>query len=149
MKTRQSLLVFITLTAALLLLNFCSGGNTPIRVGDTISPFSATTLDNNTFSLSSHMGRPVIVRFFLVDCPYCRADTPIFNKFYQKYRGSILSTLIMMGTTSTQWKTLSRSLTLSFRWYLIRMEKLPNSTMSEFNPSPWSCHLSINCWPPC
>jgi peroxiredoxin len=86
MKTRQSLLVFITLTAALLLLNSCSGGSTPIRVGDTISSFSATTLDNKTFSLSSHMGKPVIVRFFLIDCPYCRADTPIFNKFYQKYR---------------------------------------------------------------
>jgi peroxiredoxin len=87
MKTRQLLILLMTLTVVLLLLNSCSGGSTkPIRIGDTVSPFSGIDLENKTFTLSSHKGKPVIVRFFLIDCPYCRADTPIFNKFYEKYR---------------------------------------------------------------
>ena len=57
-----------------------------IRTGDTLPPFSATDLDGKAFSLASHKGSPVIVRFFLLNCPYCKADTPIFNKFYEKYR---------------------------------------------------------------
>jgi peroxiredoxin len=86
MKTRQFILIFMTITALLLLLNSCTGSSNPLRVGETVANFSGTTLNNKTFTLSSHMGKPVIIRFFLLDCPYCRADTPIFNKFYEKYR---------------------------------------------------------------
>lgn len=87
MKIIQYILVFLTVTAAILLLNSCSGGKTkPIRAGDTVASFSGTDINNKTFTLASYSGKPVIVRFFLIDCPYCRADTPIFNEFYNKYR---------------------------------------------------------------
>ena len=87
MKIKTLLIVFLSLTAAVLLLNACSGGSAKaIRVGDKIATFSGTDLDGKTFSLSSHKGKPVIMRFFLVNCPYCKADTPIFNAFYDKYR---------------------------------------------------------------
>jgi thiol-disulfide isomerase/thioredoxin len=87
MKTRSSVYTFFAITAAILLLNSCSGDSTKaIRTGDTISSFTGTDLEGRTFSLASHKGKPVIVRFFLLNCPYCKADTPIFNEFYDKYR---------------------------------------------------------------
>ena len=88
MKTSTFLRVFIAAAVTLLLLNSCSdsGGNSKaIRVGDTVASFSAADLEGTSFSLASHKGKPVIVRFFLIDCPYCKADTPIFNMFYEKY----------------------------------------------------------------
>jgi len=87
MKTKIFFAAVLAASCALLLLNSCSGGKTKaIRVGDTIATFSGTDLAGRTFSLAAHKGKPVIVRFFLINCPYCKADTPIFNKFYENYR---------------------------------------------------------------
>lgn len=87
MKTKALIIAFLYIAVSFLVLNGCSGDNKKaIRTGDTLPPFSATDLDGKAFSLASHKGSPVIVRFFLLNCPYCKADTPIFNKFYDKYR---------------------------------------------------------------
>lgn len=87
MKIKTFTIVLLFIAFSVLLFTGCSGDTKKaIRVGDTIAPFSGTDLKGNPFSLASHKDRPVIVRFFLVNCPYCKADTPIFNKFYDKYR---------------------------------------------------------------
>jgi peroxiredoxin len=87
MKSKTLIILFLSLAVSLLLLNGCSGDNKKaIRTGDTLSPFTGTDLGGKSFSLASHKGSPTIVRFFLLDCPYCKADTPIFNKFYDTYR---------------------------------------------------------------
>ena len=70
---------------ALVLVVSCSGNKKALRVGDTLPTFMATDLNGKQFSLDSHKGSPAIVRFFLLDCPYCKADTPIFNKFFADY----------------------------------------------------------------
>jgi len=87
MKLKTLTIVLLSIAVSILLFNGCSGDNKKaIRTGDTLSPFSGKDIGGKPFSLASHKGSPVIVRFFLVDCPYCKADTPIFNKFYDKYR---------------------------------------------------------------
>ena len=87
MKPRTIFYILFVLAVALLLLSSCSGESSKtIRVGDTIAAFSGTDLAGKTFSLASLKGKPVIMRFFLTDCQYCKADTPVFNMFYNKYR---------------------------------------------------------------
>jgi thiol-disulfide isomerase/thioredoxin len=81
-KVNKKLLLFCCLTLTLMLVISCSGNKKPLRTGDVLPSFKATDLDGKQFSLDSHKGSPVIVRFFLLDCPYCKADTPIFNKFF-------------------------------------------------------------------
>ena len=81
--------LILLLTVCLLLLSSCSGDGEKkgaIRVGDRLSPFAGIDLEGKTFSLATHAGKPVIVRFFLINCPYCKADTPAFNRFYDTYR---------------------------------------------------------------
>lgn len=87
MKIKTLSIVIFSILVSMLLLNGCSGDNKKaIRTGDILPPFSGTDIEGKPFSLESHKGSPVIVRFFLIDCPYCKADTPIFNKFYEEYR---------------------------------------------------------------
>lgn len=86
MKTKTSVILLLYLVFSVLFLNSCSGDSKKaIRTGDTLAPFSGTDLQGKPFSLAAHKGSPVLVRFFLVNCPYCKADTPFFNKFYDKY----------------------------------------------------------------
>jgi len=87
MRTKSLIIFTLYIVVSVLLLNGCSGENKKaIRTGDTLPSFSGTDLNGKSFSLASHKGNPVIMRFFLLNCPYCKADTPIFNKFYDKYR---------------------------------------------------------------
>lgn len=86
MKIKLQTFFFLCITAGMLMINGCSGDKqTPIQVNDIMAPFTSTDLKGKPFSLASYRKNPVIVRFFLVDCPYCLADTPVFNDFYDKY----------------------------------------------------------------
>jgi peroxiredoxin len=117
MKTGTLKFTFSAITVALLLLNSCSGGGTKaIRVGDTLAAFNGTDLEGKTFSLASHKGKPVIVRFFLINCPYCKADTPIFNTFYDKYRQKGLEIVYINnnGANTEEVKTFVRELKINF-----------------------------------
>jgi peroxiredoxin len=117
MKTRSSVYTFFAITAAILLLNSCSGDSTKaIRTGDTISSFTGTDLEGRTFSLASHKGKPVIVRFFLLNCPYCKADTPIFNEFYDKYRQKGLEIVYINnnGANAEEVKIFAHELKIDF-----------------------------------
>lgn len=72
----------------LLLLGACQeqrqGG--PLMAGDVAPDFAAKDLDGNVVVLSSLAGKPVVVRFWETNCRFCRADTPIFNSYFEKYR---------------------------------------------------------------
>ncbi|MEW6593863.1 MAG: TlpA disulfide reductase family protein [Thermodesulfobacteriota bacterium] len=72
----------------LLFLAACSGGRQerPLKIGDQAPIFTARDLDGQTISLAAWRGKPVILRFWSTDCKYCRADTPIFNTYFDKYR---------------------------------------------------------------
>lgn len=64
-----------------------------LKVGDSAPAFSLQTLDGATINLSDLKGSPVLLRFFLTDCKFCRADTPVFNSFYSQYHQKGLQVL--------------------------------------------------------
>jgi peroxiredoxin len=77
----------VVLLVGLLLLQACGDGRRgPLKLGDQAPSFTATDLDGNPFNLADYQGRPVIIRFFLTDCPFCKADTPIFLEYYLQNR---------------------------------------------------------------
>lgn len=77
----------------LLLLCFCCGmagcaedAPKAIRMGDQAPPFMAEDLQGQPVSLANYTGKPTILRFFVPDCKYCRADTAVFNEYFQTYK---------------------------------------------------------------
>ena len=70
-----------------LLLFACSSEKSKrITTGDAIPSFTATDINDQTVSLDAYKDHPVVMRFFLVDCKFCTADTPAFNNFYEKHK---------------------------------------------------------------
>lgn len=77
------------LVLVLVLLGAGCGGSKPdkpLKLGDQAPPFTVKDLAGQTISLAAWQGKPVILRFWSTDCKYCRADTPIFNAYFDKYR---------------------------------------------------------------
>jgi len=83
--------------AGLLLMVFmaaCHSEDTKkLSLGDDAPDFSLQDINGEQISLTAMKGQPVLLRFFLTDCTYCRADTPVFNDFYTKYHEQGLQVL--------------------------------------------------------
>ncbi|HEB49307.1 MAG TPA: TlpA family protein disulfide reductase [Desulfobulbus sp.] len=74
------------------LLSGCSRQETPpLKVGDPAPAFTATDMEGRTISSTQLAGHPAILRFFLIDCKFCKADTPVLNDLYRQYNDSGLA----------------------------------------------------------
>ena len=79
---KSTLCFLLTLT----LLGVCSGVKSArLKMGDPAPEFLVEDLKGKSHRLSDFKGRPVVIRFFVTDCKFCKADTPIFNDYYNKY----------------------------------------------------------------
>lgn len=89
----------MVLFAALLGTLGCSSEkDKKLAVGDQAPEFTATNLQGIPLSLRQYTGAPVILRFFIPDCKYCKADTAIFNEYYQRYSSKGLE-IIYLSTS--------------------------------------------------
>ncbi|WP_218915043.1 peroxiredoxin family protein [Desulfurivibrio alkaliphilus] len=79
-------MLFVLLLGFLLLLAACGKSERRLQLGDPAPDFTATDQHGNTIRLAELAGGPVVLRFWSVDCKYCRADTPIFNDYYRRYK---------------------------------------------------------------
>lgn len=88
----------------LLLLSSCGATEKgePLKIGDTAPDFTANDLAGTSISLASMKGNPVVLRFFLTDCKFCEADTPVFNQYYQKNKTKGLRMVYINNTASSR-----------------------------------------------
>lgn len=78
----------------------CSSGKpAKLKIGDPAPDFTVEDLSGRPIKLSSLKDQPVVIRFFITDCKFCRADTPIFNDYYHKYKDQGLMVLYITTTT--------------------------------------------------
>lgn len=90
----------IIVLVILFTLSGCSSERAPkLKMGDPAPDFSLKDLAGETVQLSSLKNRPVVVRFFITDCKFCKADTPVFNDYYNKYKDQGLMILYLTTTT--------------------------------------------------
>lgn len=73
----------------------CSTEDIPkeLAVGDIAPDFAIKDLEGNVIILSYYKEQPVVLRFFETDCKFCRADTPIINVYFEKYKDKGLKVL--------------------------------------------------------
>ena len=77
----------------------CSGGEqVKLAVGDLSPDFLIEDLSGRAIRLSELDNRPVVIRFFVTDCKYCRADTGVFNDYYRKHHEQGLEVLYITTT---------------------------------------------------
>lgn len=57
-----------------------------ITVGATAPDFCLKDTEGNIVILSNYEKQPIVLRFFETDCRFCRADTPIINVYFEKYK---------------------------------------------------------------
>ena len=75
-----------------------------IAVGDDAPDFMAKDLQSNVVILSHFKDQPVILRFWETDCKFCRADTPIINVYFEKYKDKGLKVLYVSASTESKEK---------------------------------------------
>lgn len=108
---------FIVLLLLILYLAACGEEKQPrIQIGDSGSQFTLYDLDGRPVSLSDYSGFPVVLRFILTDCPYCRADTAAFKQVYAQYGEQGLGMLYIesMGVDPAVLEAFVDDLSLTF-----------------------------------
>lgn len=108
------LLFFLSISA--LVISCSQEESERLKMGDSAPNFSLQDLNGNVVNLSEMKGSPVLIRFFLTDCKYCRADTPVFNEFYVKYKQKGLNVLYIdsLGIDPKVVETFAKELGILF-----------------------------------
>ncbi|MDF1577281.1 MAG: redoxin domain-containing protein [Desulfobulbales bacterium] len=92
--------ITLILLVGLLALSGCSADKpAKLRIGDPAPDFLLEDLAGEKVRLSLLKGRPVIIRFFIIDCKFCKADTPVFNDYFNKHNERGLMILYITTTT--------------------------------------------------
>ncbi len=50
--------------------------------------FTLLDLSGRSFTLSDHLGKPIVLCFFMSNCPACKSEVPHLNSIHQKYADS-------------------------------------------------------------
>jgi len=97
----QIMLLFITVTFTGALVGCGSDEPYRLKIGDRAPDYQVTDLDGLLISSDKWRGFPVILRFWDTECKYCRADTPIFNRYFDDYRQRGLKVLYVATGNET------------------------------------------------
>ncbi len=68
--------------------------------------FTLQGIDGKTYTLSDFKGKVVLLDFWAVWCPPCRASVPFFESLYEKYRDS---GLVVIGVSLDRRKDILQS----------------------------------------
>jgi peroxiredoxin len=59
-----------------------------IQIGNTFIDFETTLLNGDTFKLSEHRGKVILLNFWFLECPPCMGEIPDLNQIYNTYKDS-------------------------------------------------------------
>ena len=93
--------IALTFLIIMFALNGCSSDEPlKLKMGDPAPDFQIKTLNGKTIRLSSLKNQPVVLRFFITDCKFCKADTPVFNDYFNAHKAQGLMVLYLTTTTN-------------------------------------------------
>lgn len=103
------------LLALLAPLGACSREEKRLAVGDAGPDFLIEDLDGRALRLSELANRPVVLRFFVTDCKFCRADTGVFSDYYRKHQAQGLEVIYITTTVDRdQVRAFAKELQIPF-----------------------------------
>jgi peroxiredoxin len=113
----RNLLFFFLFTLLLTLIAACEQKETTkaLQIGDLAPDFTVTDMGGQPIQLKQWKGSLVILRFWSTDCKYCRADTPVFNDYFKRFKENGLKiTYINSGASAREVKDFVKELSISF-----------------------------------
>ena len=82
---KKKFILLIIMTCLLVALPVASCQQQAITAGNPAPDFELLNLEGESISLSSLEGRPVILNFWALDCPYCLDEMPYFEMAHNTY----------------------------------------------------------------
>jgi cytochrome c biogenesis protein CcmG/thiol:disulfide interchange protein DsbE len=73
-------------------------GSTLLSAGTVAPNFTLATVDGKRYQLSALRGKPVLLEFFAVWCPYCQAESSILNQVDKNYGPKGLQTVAVLAS---------------------------------------------------
>lgn len=73
-------------------------GSQLLGTGTKAPDFTLATVDGQPYRLSTLRGKPVLLEFFAVWCPYCQAESTILNQVDKNYGSNGLRTLAVLAS---------------------------------------------------
>ncbi len=58
----------------------------PLNIGNVAADFTLQDLDGNVITSKSLKGKFVVIHFATTWCPFCNAEAPNLEQFYQEYK---------------------------------------------------------------
>jgi peroxiredoxin len=116
-RVKRRPLFFWTLLLSFVVLAGCGESSPPaLKIGEPAPAFTVLSLEGEAISLADYQGSPVVVRFFLTDCPYCLADTPVLNDYYLRNFSKGLRMLYVdtLGTDLGTLEAFAREMGIKF-----------------------------------
>ncbi len=102
MGRNRNILLASLMFVLLVLTDGCSSEEPQrLKIGDPAPDFAIADLQDNMISSATWRGEPVILRFWDTECKYCRADSPIINSYFNKYRDQGLKVLYVATSNET------------------------------------------------
>ncbi len=77
--------VFACFSLILLSTTSCAPVANGYMVGSQALDFELPSINGDNISLSDYRGRPVVVNFWALSCPYCLAEMPYLHSIYDTY----------------------------------------------------------------
>lgn len=67
----------------------------PVNIGDVVVDFALPDLNGNVIELKSLRGKFVVIHFATTWCPFCNAEAPNLEQFYQEYKNKNVQVFII------------------------------------------------------
>lgn len=68
-----------------------------VRVGQPAPDITLPSADGRTYSLNTHLGRPIILDFFTTWCGPCQTEAPVLQEVAKQWQGKVQFVLIDRG----------------------------------------------------
>jgi len=99
----------------------------PLLVGDMAPEFQVTDLSGRVVSNPPPVAGPMIIRFFDPYCRFCKADTAVFNEYYEKHKDQGLQVVyIDTDPDVAKIQEFIKELAIEFPVYVDADKKLAN-----------------------
>ena len=84
-KTIAAIGLALSLLSGMALAGCSSASGEGIFVGERAPDFQLPDLDGNTVSLSDLRGKPILLNFWAISCPYCRSEMSYIQQVHDEW----------------------------------------------------------------